>query len=67
MADEIKSDKYERLTYEKKTPILNFTYILRNFELTFTSEKKGLEVVKTDSVRTPTQGSAVMKMETENF
>lgn len=64
MADEIKSDKYERLTYEKKNP--EFPIFTRNLELIFTSEKKGLEVVKGGSVRTSTQGSAVIKMEIEN-
>lgn len=35
----------------RRKPILNFTYILRNFEFVFTRGKKGLEVVKCGSVR----------------
>lgn len=50
MADEIKSGKYERLTYEKKKS--EFHIYTRHFELIFTSEKKDLEVVKGGSMRT---------------
>lgn len=67
MAGEIKSGKYERLTYEKKKTILNFTYILRNFELFFTRGKKGLEVWKVVLWEKSTRGSAVIKTEIENL
>lgn len=61
----LKSDKYERITYEKKK-IPNFAYTLRNFELTSTTEEKGLGVMRGGSVKTSARDSAVIKTEIEN-
>jgi len=49
----------------KRNP--KFAYILRNFELTFATEEKGLGAMRGCSVKTSAQGSAVIKMEIENW
>lgn len=50
----------------RKKKIPNFAYTLRNFELTSTTEEKGLGVMRGGSVKTSARDSAVIKTEIEN-